>query len=298
MIKEEKKYFSRSTHHRQLRGQSTWAKNISQQKSKWLSSDLYLTFTVLFINPDSRDCLRIYHQEQLIDEIICDSHVKKIHIPIVYQSDIQFLMVSENTVNTCEFYFVTVSTPAKTHKSLLDNLPHFFYSLGHQTQHIVPQDLIEIHKIFQNFFVPFFGMEICDQIARPDKKRVCWQSNIKIVEGGNRHHWHDDVSGETFVKLTSVCIAEFRPGHMCFIRRPISGFYHINVFQDINIDFDKNLCHLTKLTGKIMTIPCSHVFKFEKIRTAKEYLDFIGNCLMIWPMLVASWRWELQGTKS
>ena len=293
MIKEEKNCPSSSI---------TWPisinKNIPQRKTKWLSSNLLLTFTVLFTNPNSRDCVRIYHQEQLVDEIVCDSHVKKIHVPIRYQSDIQFLMLSENNDNACEFYFVTVTTPASEHRSFNDKMQHFFYSLSSQTKHIVPQHDSELYKIYENFFVPLFGMQICDQVARPNKQRVYWQSNIKIVEGSNKHHWHDEVSGETFVKLSFLSIAEFRPGHMCFIRRPISGSYHINVFQDINIDFDQNLCHLIKSTGKTLTIPSSHMVKFENISTPKQYLDFIGNCLMIWPMLVASWRWELQGTKS
>lgn len=271
---------------------------ISEGKSKWLSDDLLLTFVVLFTKSNPNDTLRIFHKEQLIDEIICDSNIKKIHVPIRYQSDLQFSMVSENDTNKCEFYFVTLSSPASLHTSIRDRIPHILYTFDWQTKHVVPQNSIEYYKIYQNFFVPLFGMQMCDQVARPGKKRVCWQSNIKIVEGINKHYWYDDVCNKTFVKLTSLCIAEFIPGHMCFIRRPVSGSYHINVFQDINIDFDKNLCHLTKSTGKTMTIPSSHMVKFEKISTPKQYLDFIGNCLMIWPMLAASWRWELQGTKS
>jgi len=261
-----------------------------QEKSKWRSENLNLTFVVLFTKPNPNDCLRIYHKEQLIDEIICDSHVKKIHVPIRYQTDVQFLMISKNNENVCEFYFVSLSTPLSNNKSLRDKMPHIFYTLDWQTKPVVPLQDTEYFQIWQNFSIPFFGMQIHKQKARPDyRNKVCWKSNIKMIDSNNSYYWHDEQCNKTFVRLENVFIAEFRPGHLCFIRRPISGSSHINVFRDINIDFDKNLCHLTKFTGKNITIPSSHIFKFKKIQTEREYLDFIWNCLLIWPVMVSSW---------
>ena len=242
---------------------------------KWFSNDVMLSFIVLFSKPNPTDCLRIYHKDQLVDEIVCDSRFKKIDISISYQSDLQFLMVSGKNSNVCEFFFVTINAPG----SSSNKFGHFLYTKSRWGLSESFQHDLEYH-------ISLFGTQIHGQIARPDfKNKVCWKSNITLKNTDSDKYWHDDICNETFVKLTGIGIAKFKPGYMCFFMNPNSGVFHINIFKNINMDLDSNLLHLTKTTGKISTIAIDRLWKLKKIHNEKEYLNFISDCLSIWPAL-------------
>ena len=253
-------------------------------KNPWFAEDLTLSFVVLFSKINPNDSLRVFHKDQLIDEIICDSKIKKIDISIAYQSDIQFEMQSYDNENVCEFYFASINPP-------LSSKHRFWHFLFTKTKwglaNVLPDNARYFHDI--DYYISLFGSQIHGAIARPDfKNRICWQSNLKLQNKNSDKHWIDHQCNESFIKITGLLIANFIPGIICFYRNPYSNLFHINIFKDVKYDLNNNSVQLTKTTGKSTIMSIDRLLKIKNISQENEYLNFIWNCLAIWPSMTLS----------
>ena len=250
---------------------------------KWTNSDVMLSFIVLFTKVNRLDVLRIFHYNELIDEISCDQKIKKIFVPIRYQKDIQFQMISDDNENICEFHFVSMMSASDS-----SNAVYFLYA---KTKWRLSNSILtNDHYMHDTYPISLLGAQINGQIAWPDRgNRVVWKSDLSLQQKNTDRFWDDSVCGETFVKMPGLPIANYRTGYVCFYMSHYYKFTILDIFDKVVFDLNNNKVQLSKNTAKNIDIPIDCVYKIKKIESEQEYLNFIWQTLTIWPAIQLNW---------
>ena len=248
--------------------------------NSWFSKDLILSFVVLFSKINPNDCLRVFHKDKLIDEIACDQKIKKIQVPIRYQTDTQFQMISYDNENICKFYLTTITLP-------FASANRFYFLYAKTKWGLASTSITNDHYMHHiDYYISLFGTQINGQIARPDfANKVAWKSDIRLQQDNTDKFWYDKVCGETFVKMPGLPIANYRPGFVCFYMNPRYKWFMLDIFDDVNLDLHNNKVQLAKATGKNINLPFDCVHKIKKISSEQDYLDVISDILGVWPAL-------------
>ena len=172
-----------------------------------LKNEYYISFIVIFKSANRHDILRIYSHENIINEIVCDSKIKIIDVPICFQQNIEFEMISDQD-NQCDFYFVTLSHTRKDQYRSKRWIKALF-----TTNNLMKGTFLE----YIPYAVSLLGLDINERTAKPNKNRIKFSACLNPVNTNHEEIWFDRISGKQYMLLgVSDLIANFRPGYACF----------------------------------------------------------------------------------
>ena len=247
----------------------------------------FISFIVIFTHVNSNDYIRIFSNGSIVDEVACDTKIKKIDVPIDYQKDIQFQMLGDNN-NACRFYFVGLSKQIDGHH----RHKKFKFLFSQTNWH--KDTLLENIAYAGNMF----GRDFHNTIVKPNKHMIKFSCLLTLQKG--QHYgkvWHDSITDKNYLALSDSWISTFRPGIACFYRKQYQHLLQIrntqpfvNVFKDIVFDFDNNTAQLTKSTGKIISLPIDYVMRVKKINNEEQYLNFVHDALIFYPAVILNWH--------
>ena len=245
--------------------------------------DYFLSFFVIFKELNTFDFLRVFGNDEIISEIMCDSKIKIIHVPLKFQNNIKFEMFSKQN-NECKFYLVSMSREIE--KNYRSKCFCFLFTKTDWLENTFYKDLAYAGNMF--------GHQLDGKIARPDKHKIEFKANLHPIDSPhNEKIWIDYVTGKQYVLVVGNWIAKFRPGYACLYRKSKKQIHHIsphlNIFNHVEFIIKKNLVQLTKSTGKNLNLPVDHLIRFKKIETEEQYLDFLHDSLIFYPAIVYNW---------
>ena len=238
----------------------------------------FLTFNILFDSADNDSILRIYSNNELIDEIIADNIFKKVQVDIKYQNDIDFKFFSKSKQN--HVTFLMVQGAIKTTEQENNFTSRYFF--------VHDDDNIDSWKHWNHYPWWILGGEIY-------KKKLFNQQSITfsadITDTGDKKEGYIVFESKKirYKPVNCLHIAKFRPGIMCMIMlRPpkTKTDYAYIVWQDIfdnaQIDVNKNMILLQK-NKRTVKVPLYKLMKTQAIKNYHEYFDFIVDSARFYP---------------
>ena len=244
--------------------------------------EYFLCFIFLVKKPSNNDSLRVFHHEQIIDEVVCDSAIKIVHVPLKYQQDIQFEMLGDEN-NSCRCFFVSVCTASSSDTLHNKRILKFLFTKT------------SWHKDTPWEFIPYtgslFGLDLHDIKLQPNKIKLNYKSNLSCE---SQKFWIDMHSQKRYVEMNASWISKFRSGYACFYIKNINLTYNIrptiNIVKHVAFDMENNLVTLTKSTDAKSTIPIDQLMRVKKITNEEQYLNFVHDALIFYPAVILNWH--------
>ncbi len=246
--------------------------------------EYFLSFIFLVKQPSQHTVIRVFYREQIIEEVICESAIETVHVPLKYQQDIQFEMLS-NKNNWCKCFFVSLGSLSRTSWNTVPN-KYAMKFLFTKTSW---------HKDTPWEFIPYtgslFGVDKHDKVLKPNKIKLKHESNL--AHESNRF-WIDTHSKNRYVEINASWVSKFRSGYACFYIKNKNLTHNIrpnvNIFKHVEFDLENNFVTLTKSTNTKITIPIDQLMRVKKITNAEQYLNFVFDALIFYPAVILNWN--------
>lgn len=238
----------------------------------------FLTFNVIFDSADNDSVLRIYSNNELIDEILADKIFKKIQVNLKYQNNINFKFFSKSKQNHVTFLMVQGATKTSEQENKFTSRYFFVY------------DDVNIHSWRHCDHYPWwiFGGEIYKEKLF-NLQSITFSSDLADT-GDKKEGYSVFKSKQTKYKpVNCLHIAKFRPGIMCMIMiRPpktkpdYGNIVWQDIFDDAQIDVNNNVMILQK-NKRTIKVPLYTLMKTQAIKNYHEYFDFIVDSARFYP---------------
>ena len=189
-----------------------------KSKLQQATVEYFISFVVVFENINALDFLRIFSNNQLIDEVVCDAKIKIIRVPIRFQRNIQFEMFGSQN-NQCKFFFVGLSRKGDNH-----------FRGGHEKYARTTRLLFLFKSDWSEHYCTaggsgmlgfnagtMFGHHLYGKIARPDQTRLQFSADLQTKDAPhNAKNWVDATTGKNYTLFGETdYIAKFRTGYAC-----------------------------------------------------------------------------------
>jgi len=243
------------------------------------NKDVYwISFIVGFKHTSTQSVLRLFHNQSIQQEIVCDSIVKMVDIPLEHQDDITFNFDSKDG-NACHFFGIGV-----TKKRAIKNRKYFNILLGKSVIYGGKFDQLDYWgTMFEEKYMYFYNTY--PKKLNPKDSEVQFKFKLKLCRNTkNQEYWTNEVDQNVYIAVNCYWIANFRPGIACFYRKnKPTGFPRLQIYNDVSFDLHNNTVTMTKFNTDVVSIPSDQLYGFKKITNHTEYLNFIRNSLFLLP---------------